>query len=1076
MKRKLLSLLLAVMLLQSCLVFESLAAAAPIIYEGEDYTRTNYAPKTNDTKCEDFSGGECLLYSASKTAIPADGFIVQYKVYVEEAGAYNINFTANKLSAAHLSPYEIRVNRGDYIKVDTSTAVETGNNANTSLHKNIFYCYKMSGFVFNKGVNSIYFRVTEPRSQDGAMYFFLDCFYLEKESMSISALDTGMPNNILEEKDEQKIAVKFNCGEETPHKLTYTLTDFFGNVVASATDADVPLKASSYPIELKGKLPRGHYTLRASLDGGEEFMSYMSVVMNSDERTPGSGEFYGVDTAATYFYANAAAYEPYLRALKLAGVEKVRDRLNWHQVESQTEGLHPNAAYEEYKKLYEKYDMKVLMTLAGPPAWGRTEPGASMADDLRRAYNYGKWLSTNYDADRYEWEVSNEPSIVLVAGATADDYMAYVKSLALGIKDGNPNAKAYSAGTVNKIEFDELQITNEIFEFLDGYSYHEHTGDSNRSKKTHEFPGGPVKTFNLLEDYAMETYPVYDTESGFYTLMNKVSGRPDLGKPSNDEKLRSYTSQANYALSAPVQAYSQGTDQFAWFVWGFYLEQGGNIDWAAFGPDGIPYPAYNTISALTHELSGARYAGTVDFGDAYVRAYCFKSGEENIVIFWSEDEKSVKLTTDADTARLIDLMGNGKEITASNGGFELVSNEHPQYLRFTGSLDALVPEKLPETVSEPVTITDAQHVVLNQRIAGNLATNAKLEQYILDPAKDYEVQVQVYNFNSKPMTGIINSQSFNGWEVTPASAEVSLAAGDRQTLTFKLTGGDDVAPGEAVPLVFTGDFDGDKTTRSYTHITSDKEVKANKVLDITETGNVDKWTENASGTMTMTSGGADVLDVEVQFGAGDKWVYPYFEVNETDLSDSVGICYELYVDEEVLPADFTHVFLTEQNGSTYLSRQVMGLTPGWNQIYMPWGGFSYQSNSAFDPNLHINPDETAKLQIGMNTKRENLKYSIRNVGTYKLEASDIIRSTISDLQYSLSGNTATVSAVLTNNKIAVDETTIEVAVNGIPVPHTYTDGVITAQCALTPGGNKVVIRALDVSGRAVACKTGIDIE
>lgn len=1050
-----------------------LMQAAPVLatgsealrIEGEHYSQVNQTPvdkaerdKTN-IKTNEISNQDHFQYKSATSTLPESGYIVDYTFTVPEAGAYNLEIMASPLSNSNHAPYQIKVNDGEYAAVTTATATKIGQ-INTPV--NILYQYKLQPVSLKEGSNTISFRITDGRSSDGRVFFFLDYLELVKLPWELTRITANAPNHVFEEQAAKEVTVHFTEETYSAHELAYSVTDYFGGTVLSG---NVPLAvgASSYTIALP-PLARGHYTITAETDGnGKPLKEYVSVVMNESERRSYTETPFASDVAGG-FLVPVDKIGDYARVLRLAGVKYARERLPWGNI-SATYGTDDFSLYDQYNAAYAANGIRVLEMGHSAPAWVK-DTGKKLPNDLLAAYQYAKTASTRY-GDQADWEFWNEPDISYTADSeTADQYAAYLKASALGVRDAGTSSLVSMAGIAYPPgNYVSQLMQNDVAPYIDIYNFHGHRKGDSEANLVSLPP-----TFNLnkafIEGYGLEDKRIYATEVGVSQMFQ------DSTQTLTMEQLRK---QARYLSTSAVESLALGVDKHFWFVFPHYLEKG--LSWGEFTAQHTPFAGVNAQSAITHALGEGIYMGSLAGLPEGVENHVFRDGTDSVVAFWSEVSIPLVLETGCESGVLTNIMGNEQALLSSQGDFTLVSGPDIQYLRIQGDVGGLTTPYYSQSFEPRAELSPAERIVLTQRYPDAGSEKAKAKGYLLDKTEITNIQVDVYNFNSVSMSGVVTGAAYGGWSLSSPSQPVTVAPYSKETLVFPLTGSSQGVVPVGSPVIFTGQFDGQQTSKTMAFVSSDDVVVGPSVLvpDYDQPG---LWDNNVSpgSTLVKHSPEPGVIQFDLQMGDGDRWAYPNFVLpGNVSFAGTEGVVFDVYFPAAV-PGVLVRSFMYESNGSSYFTQSGMSPAGGWQQFRMSWSDFNAFGDVP-DDNFHLDPEEIRKFSIGLNTTTEkNLSFQVKNLGVYTQPDTGLY-SKLSNLfpghNQVVAAGEVHITADLLEGEIAFDPATVQILVDGTNVPCTMEGNQVEATVELAPGSHTLMVKAFDVTGRLTAVKATV---
>jgi hypothetical protein len=1041
--------------------------SAPVIrVEGELYSSVSQTPVAKAERdslrgtSTELSGNDFLFFkSAAGATLPASGYIAEYQVTVAVPGTYSLEIMASPLAMNHVSPYQIQINDGGYMDVDSSIATKIGQ---IQTPVNLFYKYQLNPVTLQEGVNTVSFRVLNGRQSDGRVYFFLDYLEMSKLPWGINKISTNGSNNLFEEGDQKQVTIHFTDSASLGHTLSYRVEDYNGNV-AMENSLTLSANVPSYTFPLTG-LERGHYTITAEADqSGLPAKEYLSVVMNTSERRSIADSPFAMDVAGGSLIPAGEAGQ-YARAVRLTGVDYVRERMHWNSV-STGSGVYDFSKYDPYNQAYADNGIRVLELNHIAPAWSK-DTGKNLPRNLLDAYHLAK-ASVQHFGTQSDWEFWNEPDIQYTAeGETADQYAAFLKATTIAARDsGVPTSVALGGIAYPPGGYVELLMQNDVAAYMDAYNYHAHRND-NESVLVPDVPPSFAAHTELIQGYNLGEKPAYVTEAGMSLKF------ADATQTLAANQLRM---QARYLAASTIQSVASGVDKHFWFVFPYYLENG--MSWGSFSARGTPYPAINAQAAMTHALGEARYMGQLSGLPQGIKSYVFRDGTDSVAAYWSEAETPFTLAAGNTQALLTDIMGVEQELASTSGSYALSSGPDVHYLRITGDFPGLTAPVYGPPVPHAPELTPAERVVLTQKYPEAAAAKAKAKGYQLDTAEQTEVQVEVHNFNGTSMSGTVTGTVYGGWSLAVPTQQVTVAPYSKSVLTFVLTGSSQVAADVKAPVTFQGSFGGELTSKSVTLIASTENPPVTPSEIVPDIDNPSLWETNISdaATSTITSPAPGEIQFDYSFGPGDKWSYPYFELPDgVSFADTEGVVFEVYFQAPV-DGVVVRTFMYEQNGSGYFTAG--GITPvgGWQQVKMPWADFAAFGTP--DDNFHLDPEQIKEFSLGINSRTAaQVSFKVRNIGVYTQPDTGLY-SKITGLVPShgqvVAAGQVNVSATLVQGNIPVLADTIQVVVDGTVVAHQLNGGVITASAVLEPGTHTITVKGFDVNGRLVSAKTAV---
>lgn len=1051
MKRRITA--IAAMAVQLCMVCSGAlsvkAAGQTLIAEGENSFRTSITCSTQSASS--LSGGSALVVHRSADSIPKRGVTLLYKVQSQYEGAYYMYITCPTIGAAWISPCEISINGDSYERLTSMKYEQVGTLNGTGVANDLYNQYKLKSVVLKKGVNDIYVRIPSARASDGQMYFYLDCIKFEPAPWEVSGFETGVPANIYEEKDEIAPKLNFSFSDSEPHTLYYRVEDYFGSTVSEET-VDVR-NMREYTLKFDTKPQTGHYTVHVSADGSEEETEYyFSVVKNYDERDVSANTHFMVDAAGIYLISTDKI-EDYARAMRLAGMTSVRERFRWTTYQKSSDEI-DMTAFEQYQKVYEENGLHTMTLNESVPAFMKNDAHTLFPADLVEAYKFSKFMSETYGT-AVDVEAWNEPD----AKQDGADYLAaYMKAMAIGQRDANPDNVAIGPGLcVSPSFYADTLFQNEAMEYLDVWAFHGHVMGANVKSNLCDIPKNLQLYMDTVKRYG------YDGNKYYYLTEAGMSALPDPTVPAAQQK-----KQARYCATSMLETAAMGIDRHYWFVFPYYKE--GDLWWGTFTSDDMPYSAYSVFAAMTDAVGEAKYIGSLDVGED-VTCYVFENRGKHVAAVWSENETPVKLPASQTEAELVNIMGVSRTIENSGGGFDITSGPDVQYIRLDGKFDAYKDVVYKEKQTERKEFTKAERVILQQNYPAESVAGVRNGGYMVDKSSPTTLNVDVTNLNDTVMSGTVSGTAYGGWKLSPDSQSVTVEPFSKATLTFELAPSAEVVAGVTCPVSFEGTFGGSKTSRCVASVVTPvgDDVETSFVLSgYDEPSN---WSKNiaAGGTDEHVNEGNGVLGIRYTFRSGDKWVYPQFKLQNGDnLEGSSGLVYEAYFD--TLPAGIRlRAFAYENNGSVYFTDTpvwVDGLKKGWNKIVIPWSLFVWQGGLT-DFNFNLDPEEIFAISIGLNSQTEtDISYKVRNLGVYSQPEVNVYAN-MTDIVCNTDGSSVSLSAELIPNETGIQEGSVKLVIDEKEVDVTLDGNSVTASFTASPGAHEGYLRFFDNTGKAI---------
>ncbi len=564
----------------------------------------------------------------------------------------------------------------------------------------------------------------------------------------------------------------FLAGEDATVELptpprSWRFVDYDGQVLKELTD-------SGGRVAL-GKLPVGFY--RFEQIGASNWIS-LGVLEPLKAPTPTNSPI-ALDVAMAWFYKEDKM-DAVANLCALAGVNWVRDRLNWAEMEPQRGLWASTNRYDASAAAQSRAGLRALQVIHLSPQWANSN-SKRFPLDLRDAYRFFEAMAKRWRGQVRAFEPWNEADIPMFGGHTGAEMASLQKAAYLGLKAGNSNIVAclnvFAVHNTNQLA--DLHA-NEAWPYFDTYNLHHYEPFDNYPK--------------LYADHRAVSAgkPLWITECA---VPVKWAGDEDLKEPTDaDLKVQAERVAKTFACSL-----HEGAAATFYFLLPHYVE--GQTQFGILRPDLTPRPAFVALAAVGRLLAGAEPLGRVQTEDAGVRAFLFHArpdGEPHKVLVAWTTEAEATLTLPAPPRAVFDHLGRareaGKELRLGSAPlFALLSPDGPGKLPLTPP-----PQPPPLLKGEP------SPVVL-QTLWPEERLDLKLSAYRVSSAQAERIQVFAYNFSARPTRGTLTVTAPEGWTVT-VPEEIELAAGERKELRLSVDGRKAVVA-EAATVRIEGNFE-----------------------------------------------------------------------------------------------------------------------------------------------------------------------------------------------------------------------------------------------------------------------------
>ena len=609
---------------------------------------------------------------------------------------------------------------------------------------------------------------------------------------------------------EQSEGVSFKVSAD---RGKYTLTDYFGNVS--------PAEDFSNGKIVINNLPLGRYMISVS-SGGETTDGAFSVVTDIDRRRDSSKCDFGLSAMSSHSYSSEDREKAYVRSIALAGVPYVREFCKAEEVNNTSSKLH-----WRYNKLLEEYHnqgMNVTFMIADLPGfadkYSRTglEEGHKITRNMHSVYSLIKDICEQKGECLDAIEIENEIDYWAGTCDGPDLYAAFLKTASIAAADYSDNMLVSTAGFTDlPHNYVKKLLSNGVAPYFDIYNVHYYKKED-KTKQIVEYPSNVEEYYPMAKEYGLTGKMLWTGECGlrfpFEDNMNELT----------------YSQQKQQARNTPtafIEAQSGGVDKFFWFSHGYVNTYAYGV-YNGFGTmdqKHQPNMSYSAISALTNVLGNSKYRGRIQTNSANIKAYCYSDAGTDIGCVWAENAENLTIPVKDGRVTLTDIMGNEHNIEAQNGQVTVTAGPDIQYIRAENGFDSNVVE---DGLSynkdyKRSSLTDAQKMVMLPLFSSDAESEARDKGYKLSSSQKNEVKLRVYNFNRKEMSGTITAESPDGWSVTGSGQSVNILPMQYADLSFSVRKNGSSGPTGCLPLVFAGEFGGEKTSPAVSYIRTEKD-------------------------------------------------------------------------------------------------------------------------------------------------------------------------------------------------------------------------------------------------------------
>ncbi len=496
-----------------------------------------------------------------------------------------------------------------------------------------------------------------------------------------------------------------------------------------------------------------------------------------------------VDSATAWFARNDPEKQQHFAQLAaLAGVNWVRDRMRWSDLEPAAGKFVQKTTYDSAATIQAGHGLKILQVHHDTPPWATSGGGGrdQFPGDLRTAYLFSKAMSGRFQGKVLAWEPWNEANIPNFGGHTMDEICSYQKAAYLGIKAGNPHVTAcwnVTTGVPTRLQTDGV-LENETWPYFDTYNIH-----------TYDWPDAYLRLWGPVREAACGK-PIWVTESD--------RGIPfESGSPTHDLSPENEILKAQFIAQSYASSLHAGANRHFHFILGQYSEK--NIQFGLLRDDLSPRPSYVALAAVGRLLAGGRCLGRhpVD-GKPDVHVMAFRAQPDgkshDVLVAWTQRpadwpqrgkcESDWPLPESIRVEACFDYFGRRlaggvpNRLTSAPLFAVLPAGTCDGMTLQAPARSALRPGSPSPVVLQCLLPKETRRQNQSVRWAGQFDHTVK-------PGSETEVPLYVYNFSEHEVAGTVFMEKIPaGCQVRPQQWEVRLAPMARQKLPahFQITG------------------------------------------------------------------------------------------------------------------------------------------------------------------------------------------------------------------------------------------------------------------------------------------------
>ncbi len=527
-----------------------------------------------------------------------------------------------------------------------------------------------------------------------------------------------------------------------------------------------------------GKLRPGYYEVWQAVPGvtNSQLFARFAVLEPLRAPTPADSPI-GGDVAMAWLVppdkmAAVASFEA------LAGLNWVRDRLNWEELEPARGLLNRSNKYDASVQTQAEAGLRILEVSHRSPAWANPNQ-QRFPPDLRDIFEYHRNLARRWRGKVAAFEPWNEADITAFGGHSGSEIATLQKAAYLGLKAGNPKVIAclnvlaiHRAATLRDL------ADNEAWPYFDTFNLHHYEPFTNYPRLYGDFravSGGK---------------PLWVTEC---SLPVKWTGDAHAKEPSpGDLWLQSERVPMTFAL-----ALHQGASAVFYFILPNYAE--GQTQFGLLHADLTPRPGFVALAAVGRLLADAEPLGKLR-PPGPIEGYLFAAKPDGrsarVLVAWADGEGIAWPLPETPRACFDHL---GRELLLEQGAAVHLGRA-PIFVVFNERVQLPLiappsPARLLRGKPSPIVLQALWHErdLLLEQSAYKIETNCPTA-----------VPLFLYNFGPRSARGHLRLTTPEGW-TGQFPGQIEIAPGERRELPLTLARTSTDAPGEATFRI-VGDF------------------------------------------------------------------------------------------------------------------------------------------------------------------------------------------------------------------------------------------------------------------------------
>jgi hypothetical protein len=479
-----------------------------------------------------------------------------------------------------------------------------------------------------------------------------------------------------------------------------------------------------------------------------------------------------VDSATAWFArSDSAKQERFAYLAALAGVNWIRDRMSWGDLQTGPATFVQNTTYDRAATIQAEHGLKVLQVFHATPGWATDREldgdraSRRFPRDLRHLYDFCKAMAQRYEGRVLAWEPWNEANIAMFGGHTIDEMCTHQKAAYLAFKAAQPDLTVcwnVYAGSGTALHAQGV-LENEAWPYFDTYNIH-----------TYSKPDAYLNEFAPARQAACGR-PLWLSECGIG--LHWRTERPWSELSPEDERR-----QARFIAPSYTSSLFAGVKRHFFFILGNYPEN--QNQFGILRNDQTPRPAYLALAAVGHLFAGAVPLGRmIPEQNSEARIYAFRAVpdgvEHDVLVAWANKPTGISWAEGISPEAVYDYLGRS---VGSSLPAELTPSAVFIVVAKGGTAGLTLQPPLSVSAPRPGRVCP---VVLQLQMPAS-TTNLKEQAHIVPAGTSTTLTLFAYNFSSSKLSGTVSTQTAPAnWEIVPTNWTVDLDPMERKALSAR---------------------------------------------------------------------------------------------------------------------------------------------------------------------------------------------------------------------------------------------------------------------------------------------------